>query len=317
MADIRLRIEVNPNAETETLGIITNKVDGTGTNSNISNVSFEASSSGVYTNTSNPNENGREMLSWANNGIIKFNNEGYLSTNGITAGKLSSETNPDMFVWGAVSTTKKYSVMLTFSNASSLKDIIVYGDKTSNQFPTRAVVDGETVIYSDDYKWAINLLKESDTHTIEFTDWNRANYNACLTLIRVMLKYYEINKYNGLKDINSLSEITPDAKSINYGVLPNTGSANIIDIDGEINDMINDKIISNSNNPVELLINNTNIASHIINDSNYLSDNSNFNIVLTNKIESFKNININFLLPFFSKRYKQTFYELLSNKRKS
>ena len=36
MADIKLRIEVNPNAETETLGNITNKVNDVGSNANLS-----------------------------------------------------------------------------------------------------------------------------------------------------------------------------------------------------------------------------------------------------------------------------------------
>ena len=38
MAKVQLKIEVNPNAETEKLGDITNKVDGTGSNANLSNV---------------------------------------------------------------------------------------------------------------------------------------------------------------------------------------------------------------------------------------------------------------------------------------
>ena len=43
------------------------------------------------------------------------------------------------------------------------------------------------------FKKAINLLEEKQTHTIEFTDWNRANYNAVLVLMRVTLRYYDID----------------------------------------------------------------------------------------------------------------------------
>ena len=192
MADIKLRIEVNPNAETETLGTITNKVNNVGSNANLSNASFKANSDGVYINTSNPKESGREMLSWGENGILKFDGAGNLSSNGVDTGYLASENEPDEFVWGIVPNNKKYSVKLTFSNATSLKDIVIYGDPTAKQFPTKAIIDGTKTIFSDDPKWAINMETESDTHTIEFTDWNRANYNACLTNIMVMLRYFDL-----------------------------------------------------------------------------------------------------------------------------
>ena len=192
MADIKLRIEVNPNAETETLGNITNKVNDVGSNKNLSNASFKTNSDGIYINTSNPKESGREMLSWGENDVLKFDSAGNLSSNGTDTGYLASETESDEFVWGVVPSTKKYSVKLTFSNATSLKDIVIYGDSTAKQFPTKAIIDGSRTIYSDDPKWAINMETESDTHTIEFIEWNRANYNACLTKIRVMLQYYEI-----------------------------------------------------------------------------------------------------------------------------
>ena len=121
MADIKLRIEVNPNAETETLGTITNKIDSIGSNANLSNVSFKASDNGIYTNTSNPKESGREMLSWGENGVLSLK-DGYLSNvDGTLPGMLASEVEPDEFVWGVVPASKKYSVTLTFSNANLIK----------------------------------------------------------------------------------------------------------------------------------------------------------------------------------------------------
>lgn len=298
MTDIKLRIEVNPNAETETLGNITNKVNDIGSNANLSNASFKANSNGVYINTSNPKESGREMLSWGENGILKFDSAGNLSSNGTDTGYLASETEPDEFVWGVVPSTKKYSVKLTFSNATSLKDIVIYGDSTAKQFPTKAIIDGSRTIYSDDPKWAINMETESDTHTIEFTEWNRANYNACLTKIRVMLQYYEIDKFNGLQSVESLSQSTSDPKSIAYGVLASSGNANIVDISGEIADMIQDGIIPNSNVPAELYVNGNKIQEHIITDSDYDIDNI-FSIQMSNDLsrlnlyyKGYKKVNI-------------------------
>ena len=196
-----------------------------------------------------------------------------------------------MFVWGAVPPNGEYSVKLTFKGTENLKDIIVYGDPTANQFPTEAIIDGKTTIYSDDYRWAINLGTESETHTIEFTKWNRPNYNACLTRIMVMMRYYEVGIKNGLKSLESLSQSTAQPENIYYGVISNTGSGEIVDIDGEISEMINADVVSNSNLNVEILVNNNQIQKHITVDSNY-TNNKVFNIELENQITKWSNISI-------------------------
>lgn len=279
MADIRLRIEVNPNAETETLGDIINE------SAELSNVSFKTDSDGKYTDYSNTNEYGREMLSWANNGVLKFNSEGLLSTDGVVAGALASETDPDMFVWGAVPENKQYSVKLTFSNATSLKDIVVYGDKTAYQFPTKAIIDGTKTIYSDDYQWAINMETESDTHTIEFVEWNRANYNACLTRIMVMLRYFDLDK-GWIDSVESLTQSTTDPSSIQYGVLANSGSAMIRDLDGELGTYIHDGIISYSNVAIKVFANGNQIQEHLTGDCSYNNTTKELSISMSNKIQA-------------------------------
>ena len=284
MADVKLRIEVNPDKESEFLNSIINDV-GT-----ISNASYKTDAKDAFVGLDNVNESGREMLSWAN-GVLRFTADGYLSNNGVNAGKLVSESEPDMFVWGAVPPNGEYSVKLTFKGTENLKDIIVYGDPTANQFPTEAIIDGKTTIYSDDYRLAINLGTESETHTIEFTKWNRPNYNACLTRIMVMMRYYEVGIKNGLKSIESLSQSTAQPENIYYGVISNTGSGEIVDIDGEISEMVNADIVSNSNLNVEILVNNNQIQKHITVDSNY-TNNKVFNIELENQITKWSNISI-------------------------
>ena len=268
MAKVQLKIEVNPNAETEKLGDITNKVDGTGTNANLSNVSIKANDRGLY-KVGEMNSKGRELLSFGEDGDLVFTQSGYLSSNGKDIGMLASEQNPDMFVWGVVPSNKAYNVKLTFTNAQNLKDIVVYGDSMANQFPTEAIIDNDKVIYNDDYRWAINMLTESDTHTIEFTKWNRGDYNACLTLIRVMLRYFDISKDSGLIEVESLSQSNSQPKDIYYGVIPNTGSARVNDIGGEIKDLIDEGIITNSKNNIEIFIGNQKVQHHITTDSDY------------------------------------------------
>lgn len=285
MADVKLRIEVNPDKESEFLNSIINDV-GT-----ISNASYKTNGSSAFVGLDNVNESGREALSWAN-GVLRFTADGYLSNDGVSVGKLVSESEPDMFVWGAVPPSGEYSVKLTFNGTANLKDIIVYGDPTANQFPTEAIIDGTTTIYSDDYRWAINLGTESETHTIEFTKWNRTDYNACLTRIMVLMKYLEINKNTGLKSVESLSQSTGQPKSIFYGVVPSDGTLDILDIDGEIEEMVNSEVIPVSNLPIEIFINGTKVQSHISVDSDYNSQSKLLNIVLTNELNDLESIKI-------------------------
>lgn len=278
MADVKLRIEVNPNKESEFLNSITNDV-GT-----ISNASYKTNGSSAFVGLDNVNESGREMLSWAN-GVLRFTADGYLSNDGVKAGKLVSESEPDMFVWGAVPPSGEYSVKLTFKGTENLKDIIVYGDQVANQFPTEAIIDGNTTIYSDDYRWAINLGTESETHTIEFTKWNRPNYNACLTRIMVLMRYFPVDKKGGLKSVESLAQSTTQPDNIYYGVMFNDGSAEIVDVGGEIGDMVRDGIIPNSNVPVQLFVNGNQVQTHLTTNSNYNAYSKTLSVELSNEEE--------------------------------
>lgn len=280
MPKVQLKIEVNDNAESEKLGDITNQVNGEGSNANVSNVSIEATDTGIYV-VGAMNKNGREMLSFGEDGNLVFNIDGFLSSNGVKAGALASEQDPDMFVWGVVPASKEYHVKLTFINAKNLREIVVYGDPVANQFPTEAIVNGITTIYSDDNRWAINLGSESTTHTIEFTKWNRADYNACLTLIKVMLRYFEIGNHTGLLDVESLSQSNSQPKEIMYGLVPSTGTARINVFD-ELRDLIEEGIITNNKNSVEIYVDGKKVQHHITTDSDYEN-----NRVLTMDFENY------------------------------
>lgn len=293
MADIKVRIEVNPNRENEHLGKIQN------VNAELSNVSIKVDD-GIFVNE--PKEEtaiiGSNGLSWANTFInengkedsyLVFDEQGYVDNADLQGGVIESEQNPTEFVWGIVPDNKQYSVKLTFTGASNLKDIIVYGDQVANQFPTRAIIDGTTEIFSDDYRWAINLQTESDTHTIKFTHWNRANYNACLTLITVMMKYFEIDKRTGLKSVESLSQSTGQPRDIFYGMVSNSGSVQVIDVEGEIAEMVRDGVIPNSNVKIDILANGKQIQAHKTLDSEYNINGKTFSTQNTNTLSALDN----------------------------
>lgn len=293
MADIKVRIEVNPNQETEFLGDIQNKVGTSGSVENISNVSIKSDSLGVYSNipTIQNAIAGINGLSLGQD--LVFDENGYLDNQDLQGAVIEDEQNPDEFVWGVVPESGEYHVKLTFINAQNLKDIIVRGDSVVGQFPTQAIIDGLTTIYSDDNYWAINLQTESNTHTIEFTHWSRPNYNACLTLISVMLRYYEIDNRGGLKSIESLSQSTGQPKEIFYGVVPSSGSLEIVDVDGEIGEMVENGIMPNSNVSIEIIANGNQIQEHISSESEYQNaiGTKSLNIQLDDDLSLWDNIN--------------------------
>lgn len=291
MADIKVRIEVNPNQETEFLGSIQNQVGTSGSVENLSNVSVQTDSLAVFQNIPN-----RQNAISGINGLslgqdLVFDENGYLDNQDLQGAVIEDEQNPDEFVWGVVPESGEYHVKLTFINAQNLKDIIVKGDDVVGQFPTQAIVDGQTTIYSDDSNWAINLQTESTTHTIEFTHWNRTGYNACLTLIAVMLRYFEIDKYNGLKSVESLSQSTGQPKEIFYGVVPSSGSLEVIDVNGEIADMVNDGVMPNSNVNIDVFANGKQVSNHITTESEYKYNSKILTLQLSNILNNWNNIN--------------------------
>lgn len=281
MADIRVKLEVNSDSETEFLGDVS-----ISDSSKNSNVGLQVNSNNIYDKVPNTVKTDIEGISWAN-GYLSFNQKGMLANIDTKTGNLLSEKEPLGFVFGVTDSEGNYDVTLTFKNASNLDKIVIIGNKVANQFPIEARLDGSVIsIYSDDNNWAIKFNSASDNHTIRFIKWNRPNYNACISAIRVMLKYFEITKFNGLKSVESTSQITNDSNEISYGILPNSGSVEISDTMGEIKDLINDGIINASNCNLIIDFNNNNVQEHLISDSDYLSNSVTVSFNCSNILES-------------------------------
>lgn len=301
MADIKIRLELNENANEEKIGEI--KTD----NLTFASSSIDPNVNGVFENMPSRDNvfNGINALTFGQE--LYFNENGMLdNTDNMNAG-LDSDNLKKEIVWGIVNFDNSYSVKITFENAINLKDIVVYGDKKSNQFPVKAVIDGVTKISNDDYIWAIQFENESNTHTIEFTHWNRANYNAVITFIGVMLKYIEIDKTSGLKSVESLSQSTGQPKDIYYGIVPSSGELKIIDIHGEIQDLITEEIIPNSNLNIEVFANGKKVQQHISNNSEYSRDRI-FSIEVSNKLDNLQNVTYG---GFKNEEITKTLYDIL------
>lgn len=291
MADIRLKIEVNPEAGiTEVIGDVGIEYTQTTANTSIKTYDFIKTSGNdnflIFKKLPEQND-GAELMSFAK--PLVFNEIGMLSNQeSLKNGQLGSENNSDYFVFGDTDENGKLSVKLGLyaENGKVLEDIILIGNKKAGQFPTKAILDGDidNPIYSDDNKWTIKFKNSVSEHTIEFLEWNRPNYNAMLTYIGVTMKFLELSKEH-ISNISSLNQSNPDETNIYYGVIANSGRTSIIDYDGEIADLVNDGVINNSDTRVDLTINGNQIATHITTDSTYNSNGNELELSLTNTIE--------------------------------
>ena len=269
MADIQVRIKLNAG------------VDG----DQINSVAFSQETNNVskVVGSKTTKNDGQNLISWGEKGLIYIDEDGRVGG----AGTLGEQNGYNGFVFGVVPENKMYSVEITLEG-SNIDSVTFYGDKTANQFPTRAIVNGE-YIYSDDAEWTIAFPNASNTQTITFDMWNRGNYNACFTHIGVFANELILDK-RWIKSVETLSQSTGQPKEIYYGITPSSGNVEILDINGEIKDYIQDGILDNNVN-IEILSNGNNIQKHITTDSSYKIESKTIELSLSNKLSSWSKIN--------------------------
>ena len=275
MADVSIKIQLQDTIEDIIGGVSADKATN-----NVSSI--------VSKNTQK--NDGTPLLSFAP-GYIKFDVDGNLVNADGVAGRAILEGSYNGFVFGATNESGEYSVTLTITG-SHIDSLIFYGDRLANQFPTEAYLDGDTAnkIYSDDSIWAIVFDTSTTSHTVTFTKWNRANYNACFTHIAVLRNELWLDKA-WIKNVESVSQCTGQPNEIFYGVIANSGSAEILDRNGELLDYITDGIIDNSNLPVSIWANGKQVQAHITNDSDYDTNSITLSFEMTNDFENWNSIN--------------------------
>lgn len=274
MADIQVRIQLQDT--------IPDEITGFETTTKINN----ASSANIVSDLAKA-DNGVNMKSWATPHVV--NGETVLGLSlkdGVVGGadtKLVAQNGYNGYVFGATSDNKELLVDI-FVMGENIDSIIVYGDRTANQFPTRAYLNNDTnrVIYSDDAVWAIKFDNPSNSQRITFTHWNRANYNACITAINRLDNTLVIDK-SWIQSVESLSQSTGQPKEIYYGVTSNRGELSLLDVDRELLDYINDGIINPNELPIDIYLNGRRVQSHMCSSLNYRTKEFVCNAELTSK----------------------------------
>lgn len=294
MSVIKLKIEVMPEAGSGELGEIKNYVFNNPTGSNLSNTSYQVNVYGEFEINSISETTGSNGLSFVSDTDEDLNlliaSDDFVSNYDNSGGVVEDEENPSEFIWGIVPSSGEYNVKLTFTEATALRFLTITGDTVVGQYPTEAILNGSTTITNNSPIWTIDFGTQSDTHTIEFTKWSKINYNACLSKISVTTRYIELGK-EFINSFSSLTQSSVNNSNINYGVVANSGNADINDINGVLETYVKNGVIESSNVKIELFANENPIQTHITTDSEYIENGKNLVLQLTNDVEKYKNIN--------------------------
>lgn len=156
-------------------------------------------------------------------------------------GSIASDSNGNF--------SSNYIITVSGNNITQLT--IVFNKRT-NEFPRSIIVDGE-VLVDDDPTWTISL-KDSSTHIITISNWNKANSPFVISSIYTDLSI-DLNETN-LLDFERIIMDRSDTTRPSFGIISNTGSLSFIDKDGEVKDYIMQQII-NSQNVISAYLENT------------------------------------------------------------
>ena len=286
MANIALRVELtSPSAVGSITGL---KLEST---SKIANTSFKVGSDNYYIGLPTSTFEGSNGLVWAgDSGELVINDNSMLDNLQNSDGFVEDEENPDEFFWGLTdAVTGEYELTLKIEG-SGISLVTIFGDSVNRQFPIEAYLDGGTTpIYSDDPQWVIQFPSTANSHTVEFTKWNRKDYNAALTLIRITSSYYDLTTFTGLNDVKVTLQRNTNPQELEYGVVPNSGTFEMTDTDGEVEDLIRDGILPISNLPVDYYVNGKRKSRHITTDSDYSTDRT-ASASMSNNISNWDNI---------------------------
>lgn len=111
-------------------------------------------------------------------------------------------------------------------------------------------------------------------------------------------------------NLSSTSQISSDAASVNYGVIPSTGNATMRDINGRIRADIESGVLPVSNAPTKVVINGNQIQEHITSDSDYDVINRELNLQFSDRLSLLDKVTYGGM-PL--RDYSMTAYEMLDD----
>ena len=222
---------------------------------------------------------------------------GYLSLDsgcvGGTDSVFLSETNKyNGYMFGATSDSGTYVITLTIVGSKAFDEVIITFDKAAQQYATLMSLDYDTenkTVENSSYEASLKFSNSATTHTITFYQWNRANYNACITSISIKSSELVVSR-NSLEQLNTQSQYMVDNSTLDYGVVANSGTITIYDTNNFLKNKIEDGTLPVSNAPAIIELNGKQLQSHIISDSDYNTSEQILTLTLNNPLSEYENI---------------------------
>lgn len=225
-------------------------------------------------------------------------------------------------LFGIVGYNGKYSLELKIYGGGKIK---FYFDKTATQHPTKYTIEyldgttntsyidnltGQDVWNEEEYSLTVYFQENNDTYNqyqkITFDSWTHDNYNASILYIEKMI-VEEVLYDNYIDNLSTTTELNNNAEEVYYGVLPNEGTIDILDINDKFYKYLEVNYFTANIIDLSININDFEIQSHIINDSDYIYETRQITFNLTNDFELWNNFETNDV--FFL--YETNLYKIL------
>ena len=187
-------------------------------------------------------------------------------------------------------------------NGTDIDHFSLYFDSVAKQWATLIAIDG--VEYENNDALFYWQGESADSHTVEFRRWNTFGYPARLTAINTGI----VREYTR-REIKSLvrgSELFSTPNEPSYGVLPQYGSLEIYDTDGEILEYARKRILD-KNQSVVVRLDGEIIAKYLTDEWDYQYGST---IVKVSLIDDLSALDNN-LFPGYNRPTKETALGLL------
>lgn len=183
---------------------------------------------------------------------------------------------------------------ITISGENIEHAILVF-DKENNGHPTLIEVDGVSC-FDDDAQFELVFDSSGNTHTVTISNWNKPHSSLIITSIYADINI-DIDKSN-LISFDGLLAAEQTMDYPNYGLISNRQNLAFMDYDGQVLDLIRQKILNNGTS-VSIKLNNfypdfpneqVDIARVNIKELNYDNDNRQVNLTLGDNLEKLQEI---------------------------
>ena len=291
MASIRATLTINEQGN----GVISSVYTNVSTN----NVSWLPKTTNItewVLNQTSTNKNTQNTRAW---GLIGQRRYG-LSFYGISdnRGNFIERYNGLMFgTPTSINGENIYNLVISIVGTDIIAFNIWFDEMNNEQYPLEYSVysslTGETTTYtnSDRIIRISGLPSGYGTTRITINKWNVANVPVAMTFFENVELNMELNK-SWIQEFETQSQSSSDPSKIEYGLLANTGSINLIDHNNELLEKSKLGYLNTNLFTLRLYMNDKLLQEHISSNNPFYSQNQRLKLELTNKIANWNNINI-------------------------